>query len=71
MTYTETNMSGIDPYSYMHQVSMRLAEMTSRDEIEDALKQLENLFEVITPDMQENAEHLIGLLRDRLESQEQ
>ena len=60
-------MSGVDPYSYMHQVSMRLHEMTDRDEIEDALDQLEYLFEIIPPEMQDNAEKLISLLRDKLQ----
>ena len=64
-------MSGVDPYSYMHQVSMRLAEMTDRDEIEEALDRMEYLFEVIPPEMQDNAEQLISLLRERLKSAEQ
>ena len=64
-------MSGVDPYSYMHQVSMRLAEMTGRDEIEDALDHMEYLSEVIPPEMQENAEQLISLLRERLKNAEQ
>jgi len=64
-------MSGVDPYSYMHQVSMRLAEMTDRDEIEEALDKMEYLFEVIPPEMQDNAEQLISLLRERLKSAEQ
>ena len=59
-------MSGVDPYSYMHQVSMRLREMTDRDEIEEALDQLEYLFEIIPPEMQDNAEQLISLLREKL-----
>ena len=50
---------------------MRLSEMTDRDEIEEALDKLEYLFEVIPPEMQDNAEHLIGLLRERLKSAEQ
>lgn len=59
-------MSGIDPYSYMYQVSTRLHKLKSRDEIETALDELEYLFEVIPPDMQDNAENLIALLRRRL-----
>ena len=64
-------MSGVDPYSYMHQVSMRLSGMTDPDEIEEALDRMEYLFEVIPPEMQENAEQLISLLRERLKSAEQ
>jgi hypothetical protein len=64
-------MSGVDPYSYMHQVSMRLREMTDKDEIEEALDQLEYLFEIIPPEMQDNAEILIGQLREKLKAAEQ
>ena len=64
-------MSGVDPYSYMHQVSMRLHEMTDRDELEKALDRMEDLFKVIPPEMQDNAEQLIGLLRERLKGAEQ
>ncbi|MGB5261867.1 MAG: hypothetical protein WBO34_15280 [Gammaproteobacteria bacterium] len=64
-------MSGVDPYSYMHQVSMRLHELTDRDEIEATLGELEYLFEAIPPEMQENAEELISLLRERLRAAEQ
>ena len=64
-------MSGVDPYSYMHQVSMRLRDLTDRDEIEETLDNLEYLFEVIPPEMQENAEQLISLLRERLKAAEQ
>ena len=64
-------MSGVDPYSYMHQVSMRLHEMTDRDELEKALDRMEDLFKVIPPEMQDNAEQLIGLLRERLRGAEQ
>ena len=45
---------------------MRLPELTGRDEIETVLDKMEYLFEVIPPEMQENAETLIGLLRERL-----
>jgi len=64
-------MSGVDPYSYMHQVSMRLSEMTDRDEIKEALDRMERLFEAIPAEMQENAEQLISLLRERLKGAEQ
>ncbi len=61
-------MSGVDPYSYMHQLSMRLDNLTGRDEIEEALDEIEYLFEVIPPEMQENAEQLISLLREKLKA---
>ncbi len=59
-------MSGIDPYAYMQQVSIQLHELNSRDEIVTALDELEYLFEVIPPEMQDNAETLISLLREKL-----
>ena len=63
-------MHGIDPYAYMQQVARRLPELTSRAEIETVLDELEYLFEVIPPDMQEPAEQLIGMLRDKLQGAE-
>lgn len=59
-------MIGVDPYAYLHQVSMRMPELTSRSEIETVLDELEYLFEVIPPEMQDNAETLISLLREKL-----
>ena len=59
-------MSGIDPYAYMQQVSMQMHELNTRDEIETALDELEYLFEVIPPEMQDNAEQLITMLREKL-----
>jgi hypothetical protein len=59
-------MSGINYNSYMQQLSTRLHELTGRDEIEMVLDELEYLFEVIPPDMQDNAETLITLLRKKL-----
>jgi len=59
-------MNGIDPYAYMQQVAVTMDELTDRDEIETVLDELEYLFEIIPPEMQDNAEKLIGLLRDKL-----
>ncbi|MBT8119151.1 MAG: hypothetical protein KJN89_05485 [Gammaproteobacteria bacterium] len=59
-------MNGIDPYAYMQQVAIKMDEITSRDEIETVLDELEYLFEVIPPEMQDNAEKLISLLRKKL-----
>jgi hypothetical protein len=59
-------MSGRDPYAYMHQVALRLNDLNSRKEIETALDDLEYLFEVIPPELQDNAETLIGMLREKL-----
>lgn len=59
-------MNGIDPYAYMQQVAIKMDELTARDEIETVLDELEFLFEVIPPEMQDNAEKLISLLRAKL-----
>jgi len=59
-------MNGVDPYAYMQQVSMRMNEINTRDEIETVLDELEYLFEVIPPDMQDGAEQLISSLRKKL-----
>ena len=59
-------MNGVDPYAYMQQVAVRMNELVSRSEIESVLDELEYLFEVIPPEMQDNAEKLINMLRERL-----
>jgi len=59
-------MNGVDPYAYMQQIAMRMNEITSRREIETVLDELEYLFEVIPPDMQDNAETLIAMMRKKL-----
>ncbi len=59
-------MGGIDPYAYMQQVSMKMKDLKSRSDIETALDELEYLFEVIPPDMQDGAEQLIAQLREKL-----
>ena len=59
-------MSGINYNSYMYHLSSRLHELNRRDEIEMVLDELEYLFEVIPPDMQDNAENLITVLREKL-----
>jgi hypothetical protein len=59
-------MDGIDPYAYMNQVAGKLDSLTRRDQVERALDDVEYLFEVIPPEMQDQAETLIDALRKRL-----
>ena len=59
-------MNGIDPYAYMQQVSIKMEELKSRQQIETVLDEMEYLFEVIPPEMQGNAETLISILRNKL-----
>ena len=59
-------MSGITPYRTLHDISRALPTLTTRQEVEAALDELEYLFEVIPPEMQEYAEPVIAALRDKL-----
>jgi len=40
--------------------------LTGRDEIEEALDRLDYVFEVVTPEMHDNVETLIRMLREKL-----
>ncbi len=60
-------MSGIDPYAYLQQVALCLPDLGSRAELETVLDELEYLFEVIPPEMQDSAEQLITRVRAKLE----
>lgn len=59
-------MNGVDPYTYLTQVSAKMGTLTQRDEIETALDEVEYLFEVIPPELQDLAEPIIEELRKRL-----
>jgi len=59
-------MAGISPYAYMQQVAMRMHDLTERKEIETVLDEVEYLFEVLDPEMQDAAYQLIEQLRAKL-----
>jgi hypothetical protein len=59
-------MEGISPYAYMQQVAMRMHDLTERAEIETVLDEVEYLFEVLDPEMQDAAYQLIEQLRAKL-----
>jgi hypothetical protein len=61
-------MPGVNPYAYMQQVAGRLTQLTERSEIETLLDEVEYLYEVIDPELQESADLLIAQLRSRLEA---
>lgn len=61
-------MSGINPYEYLSQVSLKMDSLTQRDEIETVLDEVEYLYEVIPPDLQDQADPIIEELRKRLEA---
>lgn len=54
------------PYRTLHDIARALPELVQRAEIEAALDELEYLFEVIPPEMQEYAEPVIEALRRKL-----
>ena len=56
----------MNPYAYMQQVAVRMNQLSSRTEIETVLDELEYLFEVIPPDLQDTPETLITMLREKL-----
>ena len=63
-------MTPIDPYLYLQQVAQKMAQpgaLRERSEIETVLDEVEYLYEVLDPEMQDGAEKLIGLLRARLD----
>lgn len=57
---------GVDPYSYLAEVSRVMDTLTQRDEIETVLDEVEYLFEVIPPELQDLAEPIILALRKKL-----
>jgi hypothetical protein len=57
-----------DPYAYLHEVTQRMPSLTRRDEIETALDEVEYLFEVLPPEMQDPAYTLIEQLRAKLDA---
>jgi len=61
-------MNGIDPYEYLKKVSASLPTLNEKEQIETVLDEVEYLFEVIPPEMQELAEPIISQLRAKLEN---
>jgi hypothetical protein len=57
------NTPGADPYRYLAEVSRTIDTLTQRDQIEVALDEVEYLFEVIPPELQDLAEPIIQALR--------
>lgn len=60
-------IDGIDPYAIMVKIAGELDHLTDRDEIVAALDEIEYLFEILPPEMQDSAEQLIQRLRHKLE----
>jgi len=63
-------MSGITPYITLEQIAARMKDMDTCDAVSEALDEVEYLFEIIPPELQEPAETLIDQLRDKLKKLE-
>lgn len=61
-------MSGVTPYLSMNRIAARLDELNTHESVTEALDEVEYLFEVIPPELQEPAETLIALLREKLKA---
>lgn len=61
-------MQGINPYAYMQLVAGRLDSMDKKVDVETALEELEYLYEVTDPELQDLASDLMDKLRNKLKS---
>ena len=60
-------MAVVHPDRYINEISRRMPGLTARGEIEVALDRLEYVYEMISPELQDNVEILIRMLREKLE----
>jgi hypothetical protein len=58
-------MSGVTPYKTIQEIAGRINDLNTRESITEALDELEYLFEVIPPELQDPAEELITQLRNQ------
>ena len=59
-------MQGVDPFGYMQQVAGSLDQLNSRRELETVLDEVEYLFEVLDPELQDFGYQLIERIQDKL-----
>lgn len=59
-------MNPVDPHAYLQQVALRMKDLQERSEIETVLDEVEYLFEILDPSLQDGAEALIAQLRAKL-----
>ena len=64
----KTVTQGMDPQDYLRQVASQLEHLENQQQIETVLDELEYLFDVIDPELQDNASELIERLRSKLKS---
>ena len=62
------NTPGVAPYKYLAEVSRTIDTLRQRDQIETVLDEVEYLFEVIPPELQDLAEPIIEALRKKLDN---
>jgi hypothetical protein len=62
----ESLMQGVDPYGYMQQVANNLDRIDSRQELETLLDEVEYLFEVMDPELQDFGYQLIEQIQHKL-----
>jgi hypothetical protein len=63
-------MNPIDPHVYLQQVALKMKDpgaLKERSEIETVLDEVEYLYDILDPVMQDGAEQLMAQLRARLE----
>lgn len=63
-------MSGVTPYITLAQIAGRMKDMNTFEAVNEALDEVEYLFEVIPPELQDPAETLISQLREKLKNLE-
>ncbi|UCC57049.1 MAG: hypothetical protein JSU75_04745 [Gammaproteobacteria bacterium] len=61
-------MEGVNPYAYLQLVAGQIDTMSNRADVENALDDLEYLFEVTDPEIQDIASDLITRLKDKLKA---
>jgi len=59
-------MAVVHPDRYINEIARRMPELTGKDEIDEALDRLEYVYEVVPPEVQDNVETLIRMLREKL-----
>ena len=59
-------MQGVDPFGYMQQVAGSLDRLKTRSELESVLDEIEYLFEVLDPELQDFAYALIERIQAKL-----
>lgn len=59
-------MNNADPHAYLQQIALRMKDLHERAEIETVLDELEYLYDIIDPGLQDGADALMVQLRKKL-----